>query len=137
MKRGPVTGARPADMRTMAEKALAAWGAPLPDWVDELARFADAAGLRIAAERIGYSSSTLSTVINGRYAGDVDRVADAVRGALMGAVVSCPILGEIGRDQCLDEQRKPKSPTNSTRMALWRACRGGCPHSKQKGDRDD
>jgi hypothetical protein len=133
MNRGPKPGAgRNGDTRSMAEKALAGWAGGVPDWVAELAALADREGLRGAEKRIGYSASAISTVINGRYAGDVARVEEKVRGALMGVVVTCPVLGEIGRDQCLDWQKKPFAATSSVRVAVWQACRGGCPHARRE-----
>lgn len=120
-----------ADGRSFADKARSAWGAAgaAPDWVAELAALADREGLKGAGKRIGYSTGAVSTVINGRYAGDMTRVEEKVRGALMGVVVACPALGEIGRDACLDWQKKPFAATSAIRVAVFRACRGGCPHS--------
>lgn len=130
MKRGPEQGSgRNGDDRSFALKAGLAWG-ETPDWVAELAAVADREGLKGAAKRIGYSPSAVSTVINARYPGDLPRVEEKVRGALMGAVVDCPALGEIGRDSCLDWQTKPFAATSSIRAAVFRACRAGCPHSK-------
>jgi hypothetical protein len=114
---------------TMAEKAAAAHGGAAPDWIAALAELVDREGLRGAEKRIGYSPAALSNVIRGRYAGDVARVEEKVRGALMGVTVECPVLGEIGRNQCLDWQRKPFAATSSMRVAVYRACRSGCPHS--------
>ncbi|WP_246248945.1 transcriptional regulator [Chelativorans alearense] len=133
MNRGPAPGAPLGRTeKTMSEKALEAWGAGLPDWVAELAALADREGLRGAEKRVNYSASAISTVINNRYRGDMGRVEESVRGALMGRVVPCPVLGEIGRDQCLVWQKKPFAATSSIRVAVYRACRAGCPHSKLK-----
>lgn len=130
MNRGPAPGSIRAD-RTAAQKAEAAWG-DVPDWVRELAALADREGLRGAEKRVGYSASAISTVINNRYRGDMVRVEESVRGALMGQTVACPVLGEIGRDQCLAWQKKPFAATSSVRVAVYRACRSGCPHSALK-----
>lgn len=122
---------------SMAEKAAAAHGGTAPDWIAALADLADREGLRGAEKRIGYSTSALSMVINGRYRnGDLGRVEEKVRGALMGVVVECPVLGEIGRNACLDWQKKPFAATSSVRVAVYRACRAGCPHSTIKGGGD-
>ncbi|HQF29957.1 MAG TPA: transcriptional regulator [Hyphomicrobiales bacterium] len=135
MKRGPITAsARNGDGSSMLEKARAAWDSPTPDWIEELARLADAHGLRGAGRRIGYSPSTVSEVLRGVFKGSMPRVEEMVRGALMGAEVDCQILGTIGRDQCLDWQRKPFAPTNATRVQVFHACRGGCPHARNGGD---
>lgn len=112
-----------------ASKALLAWGDPLPDWIGELAKLADAEGLAGAASRIGYSRSAISNVLAGKYPGDLGRIKEMVRGALMSATVTCPVLGEIGRDRCLIEQREPFRATSAFRAQLYHACRGGCPHS--------
>lgn len=132
MKRGPATGAAPAGP-TMAEKAAIAFSGQVPDWIAELAQLADRDGLKAAAARVNYSPSAISNVINGRYQkGNLARVEECVRGALMGATVDCPALGTIGRDRCLDWQKKPYAPTSSFRVEMFNACRAGCPHSKLK-----
>ncbi|MEP1254297.1 MAG: transcriptional regulator, partial [Alphaproteobacteria bacterium] len=75
----------------------------------------------------------VSQVIGSKYPGDLAKVEDKVRGALMGLVVMCPVLGEIGRDVCLETQALPHVITNSTRTRVYRACRSGCPNSGLKG----
>lgn len=132
MNRGPAPGTVRRE-RTMVQKAETAWG-QAPDWVVELAGLADREGLRGAEKRVGYSASAISTVINGVYRGDLARVEETVRGALMGHVVDCPVLGEIGRDQCLAWQKKPFAATSSARVAVYRRCRSGCPHSSLKNE---
>lgn len=44
--------------------------------------------------------------------------------------VHCPILGELAADRCLTTQLEPFSAANPLRVALYRACRGGCPNSR-------
>jgi hypothetical protein len=113
-------------------KARAAWGDALPDWVQVAAEEANRTTARAASVRLGLSDSLLSFVFANKYPGDMVRVEAIVRGALMGLVVGCPVLGEIGRDRCLAEQRKPHSATSSVRSRLYHACRAGCPHSRFK-----
>lgn len=118
--------------KTMTEKAALAWG-NVPDWVAELARMADAKGLSATAAKIVYSTAVISQVIGNKYPGDLTKVEERVRGALMGLMVTCPVLGQIGRDICLSTQAQPFAVTNSTRTRVYRACRSGCPHSGLKG----
>jgi hypothetical protein len=118
-----------APLATFLAKATAAWK-ELPDWVAELALIADQRGLKGAGAAIGYSTSAVSYVLANSYTGDLRRVEEKVRGALMGLTVTCPVLGEIGRDQCLDHQRRPFAATNAIRTRLYHACRSGCPHSR-------
>ncbi|MCF1744652.1 transcriptional regulator [Paradevosia shaoguanensis] len=123
----------PAEPMTMVEKANRAHGNAMPEWIGELARLVDASGLKEAARRLGYSTATLSQVCNGKYLGDLAKVGEVVRGALMAETVDCPVLGEIGRDRCLHEQDEPFRATSSYRAQLYQACRHSCPHSRIKG----
>lgn len=129
MNRGPVKSRRPAGP-SFAEKAAAAWGEPLPDWVRELAMLADRDGLAGAERATGYSRSAISTALNGKYTGDLGRLEEMVRGALMDVQVDCPVLGEIGRDRCLTEQKEPFRATSRHRAQLWHACKL-CPNRRQ------
>jgi hypothetical protein len=113
--------------------ARAAWGDPMPDWIEALARKANAGGLGSTARAAGYSGSTLSYVIAGKYAGNLARVETAVRGAFMDATVACPVVGEIGLNRCLEEQKKNFIGSSAIRTKLYHKCRGigteRCPHS--------
>ena len=102
--------------------AREAWGDDAPDWVIELAAECDRVGQRKAAERIGLSASVVNETVRNRYKGRSDNVASRVRGALMGAKVQCPVVGEIGRHRCLANQTKPFSDANPTSVALHREC---------------
>lgn len=110
-------------------RARAAW-TDLPDWVEALALACDQASQRAVAERLGYSASTVNYVLSRRYAGDLKGVEQAVRGALMAAEVLCPVVGALAADACAEHQRRPWSSVNPGRLAMWKACRSGCPHSR-------
>lgn len=114
-------------------KAQAAWGDRLPDWVAALARECDRTSQNLAAKRVDYSSTAVSQVINGKYSGDLTAIEQAVRGVLMAATVECPVVGALASDACLNHQRAPWSPHNPQRIAFYRACRQGCPHSRLGG----
>ncbi|CDX20182.1 conserved hypothetical protein [Mesorhizobium sp. ORS 3359] len=128
MNRGPVKNSRPAG-KTFVEKAAEAWGAPVPDWIEELARVADAEGLGGVEKRVNYSRSAISTILANKYAGDIARVEQMTRGALMAMTVDCPVLGEIGRDRCLTEQKEPFRATSRHRAQLFHACKT-CPQRR-------
>ncbi len=111
------------------ERAEAAWGAVMPEWVRVLAEACDAGGQRETALAIGYSQAVVSQVLSRSYAGDYAAVEAAVSGALMGETVRCPVFGELRRDQCLRNQRLPKGPTGDpARRALRRTC-PTCPNA--------
>ena len=88
------------------------------------------------AAALGYSSSVVNQVLAGAYEGDLKAVQKAFEGAFLGAVVDCPVLGRLAAHRCLAHQRAPFAATNPTRVALYRACRGGCPHSRLGEDRE-
>lgn len=111
-------------------KARGAWGDDLPDWVRVVAEEATRTSLAVVAGRTDLSVGLFSNVIANKYPGDMERVELVVRGALMGLTVTCPVLGDIARNVCLEEQRRPFSATSSVRSRTYRACRSGCPHSR-------
>lgn len=119
---------------TFAEKARKAWG-DVPEWVAELAKIADAHGLKGAGNAIGYTGSLVSGVLNAKYAGDMVLVEKSVRWALRSQTVECPVLGTIDRSRCLEEQREPFRATSAFRAQLYHECRNGCPNARPaKGD---
>lgn len=127
-KRGPASGQRTkTDYLAIIE---AAWKGAAPDWVIELAAEASRTSGVQTAHKIGYSSAVVTQVCGNKYPGDLGRVAEKVRGALMGVTVLCPILAEIRRDRCLDEQRMPFSASSALRVKLFHACRNGCEHAR-------
>lgn len=114
--------------------ARAAYGDALPDWIEALAIEANRTTGAAAGKRIGLKGgATVTQICNGTYgAADWSGIEQRVRGALMGESVECMVLGEITRDQCLDEQGKRHVGTSAVRTALYHACRSGCPHSRLK-----
>lgn len=125
MKRGPVPGKGSTDFLA---KARAAWGEALPPEVEALALAAQRTSASAVAKSIGYSPALVSHVLARRYgveghSGDLSAVFAKIRGAYLGETVFCPVLGEIGRDRCLREQKMPFAATSSTRARLHQACR--------------
>lgn len=112
MIRGPETGRTAADP---VEKAQAAWGASLPDWVLVLAETCRKTNQSAVAKRLHYSPTVVSLILANTYNGDVSKVEQMVRGALMAETVPCPALGDLPRNACLEWQAKPYAPTSSHR----------------------
>lgn len=83
------------------------------------------------AKRLKVSDGTVSNALNGRYIGNVERLAERIRGELLNAAVACPVLGEISARICQDEREKPFSAHNSQAVRLWRACRT-CPNNPRR-----
>ena len=116
------------------EKANAAWGTAMPDWVKALAEACDEQGLRKVAAKLNVSPAIVSLAIN-RKRTDLSFVRYPVEKVLMITMVACPVLGVLGRNECLQEQMKPFSGVNPLTVQLYQACRGGCKyytHKKEK-----
>jgi hypothetical protein len=110
------------------ERARAAWGGALPDWVERLAlECAQTSQARVAA-RLNRSASLVSTVLANRYAGSLEAVEEVVRGVLMAQTVSCPALGTIPSSTCQDWRRASHrlAGHNAQRVMMFRAC-NRCP----------
>jgi hypothetical protein len=110
------------------DRARLAWGNRLPDWIAALAWHCDRASSQgKVAEQLGISSAAVNQVLGNVYGGRLDRVQARVRGELMREVVTCPVLGEISKRDCLDYQYRKFRPTNPARVALFKACKT-CPN---------
>ena len=122
-----------APTTTALERARAAWGEAMPEWIVALAKACDATTQSRAAEAIGYSPAAVSQVLKRAYAGGLDRIEQAVRGAFMAAEVDCPGQGRaIPTNECTTWQRKGYDGSNHCAVAMFRACRS-CPIAQQRG----
>lgn len=81
------------------------------------------------AHELGVSSAVVSTLLKDKYTGDVAAMEERIRGKFLGATVICPVMGTLGKDNCLDNQALPMAFTNPIRAALGRACKK-CHHRK-------
>lgn len=119
---------------TFVQKAEAAWGADLPTEIRALAERADATTGAAAAKAIEMSPATFSHLIGRKVEKhNVEKIYAKIRGALLGETVECPRKGTMSRNTCLRWQDKPFAATSADRVAMWHACRSGCPHSRLKG----
>jgi len=112
-------------MTPFVAKAAAAWGDP-PPWVLRLAAEADATSLAQAAARIGYGKPAVSAVLSASYAAGTAKIEAAVI-QILGAPLSCPVLGQIDANRCRAEQDQPFRPHAPLARLLRSSCRS-CPH---------
>lgn len=106
---------------------------PLP--ADALQALHDLCGKTTQAQvarRLGVSDAAVSGALKGRYIGNVERLAERIRGELLNETVACPVLGEITTRICQDEREKPFHSANPVRVRLWRECQR-CPHNPKAG----
>lgn len=90
-------------------------------------------GRRAVVDRLRISDTTVSQLLSGKYPSDPSRMIARIEGELLNKTVRCPVLGEISVRACQDNQDRPFANTNPQRVALYRACRSGCKHSKHTG----
>lgn len=123
-------------MTLSLDRAREAWGRDLPDWVKALAEECDRTSQAAASKQLKLSTSTINQVLGRRYKADLGKIEAAVRGRFLHESLVCPVLGEIKKDRCVAEQKRPFTPTNAMRVRLWRTC-PHCPHQiKPKGETD-
>jgi hypothetical protein len=116
--------------QTPLDIARAAWGEPMPDWVETLAVACSAKGSSQAkvADLLGRSGAMVSQVLRNIYPGDMTRIEERVRGVFMDGRVACPGMGEIATQACQDWRVKAAQVVigNPLRQRMYRACHA-CP----------
>lgn len=121
-----------ADAVTNVAKARSRWGKAAPEWIIVLAEYCDRAGQSATAKKLGRSSTIISQALSNTYPSPLTELEQRVRGELMGQKLACPVLGEITKRRCVDEQGKNAvSPRNAVRVELRRAC-PRCPNRLMK-----
>lgn len=75
------------------------------------------------AEELGVSTAAISTLLKDKYAGNVEGMEQRIRGQFMSETVRCPVMGDLSKRSCLDNQALPMAFTNPVRAALGRACK--------------
>ncbi len=74
------------------------------------------------AAALNVSGPVVSQLLKDKYMGDVPTLAARIRGLYMAETVTCPVMGTLGRNHCLDYQARPLAFTNPQRAALHKAC---------------
>ena len=111
-----------AAVKTSHERAIAAWGDQAPDWVLALAKACDNASQGAVGKRLGVSAAVVNQALGNSYKGRLDLVIERVKGELMHETVRCPVLGDISKRDCLDNQKRGYGATNPTRVKLSKTC---------------
>lgn len=123
----PVT---PANERRARESWAATHCEAPPAWVLSLADACDRSSQGQVARRLGISPAVVNQVLGSAYKGRLDRIEVRVRGELMQETVTCPVLGDLSKRECLDHQKAKFSATNPLRVRLYRACKV-CPNREE------
>lgn len=112
---GPATGAN-------LNRAIAAWGEDLPDWVRMLASACDRSTQRAVADRLGKSGGFVSRLLNRCYGARYDEPEMLVRATFGAETVECPVMGEIPLAGCVRNRRRKGAPRNHLQQIWARSC---------------
>jgi len=119
---------------TNLERALAGWGADLPDWVEALARACDASSQTEIGKLLRYSRTAICLLVNGEYHCNQTAIETRIRLVLMRPpAIHCPGEGrEISSEACAARAVSPMPMSSPQELRAWTACRT-CPHSRIGG----
>lgn len=100
-------------------------------WFTTLAAEVKNRTITAVAEQLGYSRTTISLVMAGKYPVSVTEIARAVEKKL-GVVVCKYNEANITPTECRNTASAPAPTHNPSKMALWSACQN-CPNNKKGG----
>lgn len=120
---------------SILDTARAAWGDPLPDWIETLALQCQLKSQAQVAKAMDVSAAVISQVLRRKYAASTDRVEERVRGVYLDGKVACPAFGELATNECLKHRDHAMSfqMASPTRALMYRAC-NRCPRFTEKPD---
>ncbi len=97
-------------------------------WFATLSEEVAASSRQVVAEKLGYSRTTISLVMLGKYPGKTDEVAARVTARLGG--FACLYDGQtVTSEQCRKNAKEAAPTHNPSKMAKWSACQ----NCKQNG----
>lgn len=122
---------------TLLDKVRAAWGDPLPDWIETLAIECQRSTQAAVARALDVSGAAISQVLKAQYAASTDRLQERVRGVFMDGKVRCPAKGDLATNKCLEWRDKATvfALGSPERSIMYRAC-NACPRFKSGGADD-
>jgi hypothetical protein len=113
---------------TSLDVARAAWGVPLPDWIEALAMACSQTSQAKVAVRLDRTAGMISQLLNNKYPANTANIEERVRGLFLNGQVLCPSLGPLPVNECQDWRIKAKDfqVGNPMRIRMFRAC-ARCP----------
>lgn len=117
---------------TPLDVAKAAWGEPLPDWIEALAIACTETSQAKVAARLDRTGGMISQLLNAKYPASTANIEERVRGMFLDGQVQCPSLGVLPVNECQDWRIKAHKfqVGNPMRLRMFRACKA-CPRFKE------
>lgn len=107
---------------TNLDRAVAAWGDTMPDWIRMLANAADRTNQRAVEIKLNRKGGYVSKILNRRYAGSYEEAETLVRVTFGSDQVECPIMGSIPLGSCVRNRRRRSPPVNQMHHLWARSC---------------
>jgi hypothetical protein len=108
------------------------WGEDVPDWVCALVKACDSRGAsqNSVAGRVGVTGAVISQVLRNKYPARTDRIEARVRAIFLDGQISCPALGKITSESCLNwrDASHALNSVSPARVQMFRACKA-CPRN--------
>lgn len=92
------------------------------DWLAWLRAACERDTQREVAERLKVSPAMVNQALKGTYRGNLAQLENRVRGELMNEKVGCPVLWEISKARCEEEQRRPFRMSSHLTVKLFVTC---------------
>ncbi len=100
----------------------------LNSWMNVLQVEVAKANITTVAKQLGYSRTTVSLILAGRYNGSTNKFGKAVSDTF-GVGIHCPHLETtVTKEQCVGFHTLPMPQSNAAALRHWRRCQG-CEHS--------
>jgi hypothetical protein len=100
-------------------------------WLSALHEQCQGRQIEDVAAELGYSRTSISLVLHGKYPGDTKHIQAAVERVYPGDTVDCPVLGVLARERCQFHQAKPfGGASGGLRVQLYMSCKI-CPNRKE------
>lgn len=78
------------------------------NWIDLLAGAVTTRGMEQVRKELGYSTTTISLALAGKYPGDTAKVQRKVLAIYGASAIECPVLGAIKPDRCAEAFNRAK-----------------------------
>lgn len=117
------------------ERARAAWGEDMPDWVHALAMACERSSQVKVAKALDRSGAVVSQILGRTYLASTARIEERVRGVYLRGTVMCPAMDELPLQECQDWRAKSAQFVmgNPLRQRMYRACRA-CPRNQKEAE---
>lgn len=117
------------------KKARRHWGTP-PDWIIALATACENTSQNVVAKKLQINGGYVSYALRNQKREYHESVEDAVRGALMGQTLPCPVLGDIDHGLCARHRKSRIRPIGPEQKRLRAAC-PVCIHNTTRKEESD